>query len=134
MLLFFLLVRCGSSFIATLSSVEGLTGVIPKLGDLLEKAPWIEMFLAQLAPLLINIANALLKVLLRMFSGLEGPISGSEISALTFSKLSAFMIIQTFFVSAISGSLVSQITAMIENPTKIVSLVSMAFFLLFKSI
>lgn len=34
------------------------------------------------------------------------------------------MIIQTFFVSAVSGSLISQITAMVENPTMIVSLVS----------
>jgi len=111
------------SFIATLASVEGLIGVLPKIGNLLVKAPWLEMVLAQLAPILILVSNEILKIVLEVLSGLEGPVSGAEIQASTFSKLSAFMIIQTFFVSAVSGSLISQITAMVENPTMIVSLI-----------
>jgi len=88
------------------------------------KAPWLEMVLAQLAPILILVSNEILKIVLEVLSGLEGPVSGAEIQASTFSKLSAFMIIQTFFVSAVSGSLISQITAMVENPTMIVSLLA----------
>jgi hypothetical protein len=34
------------------------------------------------------------------------------------------MIIQTFFVNAVSGSVISQISAMVDNPTMIISLVS----------
>lgn len=112
------------ALISTLSSVEGLTGIMPKISDLLIKAPWIEPVLAQISPLLIIVANSLLKVILEALSGLEGPVSGAEVQALTFSKLSAFMIIQTFFVSAVSGSLVSEISAIVNNPSEIVTLLA----------
>ena len=112
------------SFIATLSSVEGLVGIMPKLGNLLEKTPWIEPFLNQLSPILVVIANGLYEIILRSISKLEGPVSGALLEVSTFSKISAFMIIQTFFVSFLSGSLISQLSMMIENPTMIVTLVS----------
>ena len=58
------------------------------------------------APLLVIIANSLLPVILESVTLLEGPISGAVIGASLFVKLAAFMIIQTFFVSAISGSVI----------------------------
>ena len=62
-----------SAFIATTASVSGLVEVIPKLADIFEKAPWLEMALAQLAPILIILSNEILKVILVVLSGLEGP-------------------------------------------------------------
>jgi len=112
------------SFVATLSSVEGLKGISPKIGELLAKAPGLEPFLNQLSPLLILIFNSLLKTILEYFSKLEGPISGALLQASTFGKLSAFMIIQTFFVSAVSGSLISQLTEMAKHPEMIVQLLA----------
>lgn len=49
----------------------------------------------------------------------EGPVSSSVVEASLFVKLAAFMIIQTFFVSAVSGGLLQEISNIIENPTKI---------------
>jgi Calcium-dependent channel, 7TM region, putative phosphate len=77
--------------------------------------PWLEPVLAQLAPLLVVVANLALKWILEFLSSFEGPISGAVIQASLFGKLSVFMIIQTFFVSAISGSLISQLTAMLQG-------------------
>jgi hypothetical protein len=50
----------------------------------------------------------------------EGPVSGSVVEALTFTKLATFMIIQTFFVTAISGSLLEEIKQIAEDPLSIV--------------
>jgi hypothetical protein len=62
-----------SAFIATTASIAGLVDVMPKLADIFEKAPWLEMALAQLAPILIILSNEILKVILEVLSGLEGP-------------------------------------------------------------
>lgn len=115
------------SFISTLSSIQGLEGVVPGITDVLEAAPWLEPFLVQLAPLLIVVAGILLRMLLEALSGLEGPVSGAVVQASTFSKLAAFSIIQTFFVTAISGSLVSmlsQLSDMAQDPLMIVNLLA----------
>jgi hypothetical protein len=112
------------STIATLSSIEGLKADVEIVADLLEKSPWLEPFLAQLAPLLIVAANAFLKFLLEYMAMLEGPISGAAVQASLFSKLAAFMIIQTFFVSAVSGGIVSELSNMIQEPALIVELLA----------
>jgi hypothetical protein len=57
-----------------------------------------------------------LPIVLNIFSMLEGPVSGSVVVASTFSKLAAFMIIQTFFVTAISGGIVKKLKEMMDDP------------------
>jgi len=111
-------------FISTLSSIQGLRGEIKLLNDLLNKFPWLEPLFAQLAPLLIVVANAILKMVLEMLSGLEGPISGAVVQAKVFTKFSSFMIIQTFFVTAIGGSIVAELSAMIREPALIIDLLA----------
>jgi hypothetical protein len=111
-------------FISTLSSIEGLRGEFKFIDDLLNKYEWLEPFFAQLAPLLIVVANELLKVILELLSGLEGPISGAVVQAKLFTKLSSFMIIQTFFVTAIGGSIMSELSAMIQEPGLIIDLLA----------
>ncbi len=54
----------------------------------------------------------------------EGPVSGSVVEALTFSKLAAFMIIQTFFVTAISGAILEEIKKLVEDPLSAIDLLA----------
>ena len=105
------------SFISSLSTIEGLRE-IDWINRMLDALPWLEPVLAQLAPLLIVVANQLLKIILEYLSTFEGPVSGAVVQASLFGKLSIFMIIQTFFVSAISGSLISQFTAFFQGMFK----------------
>lgn len=111
------------STISTLSSISGLKNV-KFVAHLLAKAPWLEPVLAQLAPYFIVAANAFLSTLLEYLSALEGPISGSVIQASLFVKFASFMIIQTFFVSAISGGLLSTLSNIVEQPTEIINLLA----------
>jgi calcium permeable stress-gated cation channel len=106
------------SFISSLSTIDGLRK-FDAINRMLDYLPWLEPVLAQLAPLLIVVANLTLKWILAFLSSFEGPISGAVVQASLFGKLSAFMIIQTFFVSAISGSLISQLTAMLQGEKRI---------------
>eukprot|EP00529_Nitzschia_sp_RCC80_P004580 CAMPEP_0113497682 /NCGR_PEP_ID=MMETSP0014_2-20120614/30758_1 /TAXON_ID=2857 /ORGANISM="Nitzschia sp." /LENGTH=943 /DNA_ID=CAMNT_0000391633 /DNA_START=249 /DNA_END=3080 /DNA_ORIENTATION=- /assembly_acc=CAM_ASM_000159 len=112
------------SFISTLSTIEGLRAEVAWIDDLLTKQPWLEPLLAQLAPLLIVVAQQVLRMILELMSGLEGPVSGAVVQASLFSKLAVFMIVQTFFVSALSGSIMSQLSLMIQQPTMIVDLLA----------
>lgn len=95
------------SFIASLSSVEGLRKAFGFVDEMLEGFPFLVPIFEVAAPLLVVIANSLLPIVLKTISLFEGPISGAVVHASLFAKLAAFMIIQTFFVSAISGSLIA---------------------------
>jgi hypothetical protein len=55
---------------------------------------------------------------------LEFPISGSLLEPSLFVKLAAFMIIQTFFVTAISGSVTKEISNIISDPLSIIDLLA----------
>jgi hypothetical protein len=110
--------------IATLSSVQGLVIVVPVIGEWMEAAPWLETLLAQISPLMIIAADEFLKIILEILSGLEGPVSGMVVQASLFTKISSFKIIQTFFVSAVSGSLISQLSEIAVDPKRVVTLVS----------
>lgn len=112
------------SFIASLTSVEALSAQVPFLGVWIEKAPWLGDFLATLAPLLLILVNSLLPTFLEIFSSLEGPVSGGVLSASTFTKLAAFTIIQTFFVSAISGGIWQELSNIAKNPTSAIDLLA----------
>jgi hypothetical protein len=94
------------SFIASLSSVEGLREELEFVDDMLDSFPFLISVFEIAAPLFVVIANSLLPVILEAITLFEGPISGAVVEASLFSKLAAFMIIQTFFVSAVSGSLI----------------------------
>ena len=114
-----------TAFVASLTSVSTIKEEIPKLGEMVEKYPWTEELLFQLAPMILLFLNeVLLPEFLKVFATWEGHVSAAVLEASLFLKLSAFMIIQTFFVSAISGSIYSELTNMIKNPEEIISLLS----------
>jgi hypothetical protein len=94
------------SFIASLSSVEGLRDELEFVDDMLDAFPFLIPVFEIAAPLFVVVANSLLPIILETITLFEGPISGAVVEASLFSKLAAFMIIQTFFVSAVSGSLI----------------------------
>jgi len=114
------------TFIASLSSVEALAEEFEWIKKMIEAVPFIGTVLGVLAPLFVKIANALLPVILEVFSMLEGPVSSSVVEASLFTKLAAFMIIQTFFVSAVSGGLLQEISGIIEDPWSIISLLAVS--------
>lgn len=93
------------TFIAGLESAEAIKNEFPFLNFLI-KYPFISNILDLIAPLLVKIVNALLPAILERLSMFEGPVSGSVVASSVFTKLAAFMIIQTFFVQAIGGGLI----------------------------
>ena len=113
-------------FFASLSSVDALKEEFEFLEKLLDDAPWLTPVFAQLAPLLVIIFNSLLQPILTAFSTLEAPISLADLEGLLFSKLSAFMIIQTFFVSAISGGVFAALSDFSEDPLSIINVLANA--------
>lgn len=94
------------TFIASLSSVQGLRDELEFIDDMLNKFPRLVPVFEVAAPMLVIIANSLLPIILEAVTLCEGPISGAVVEAALFVKLAAFMIIQTFFVSAVSGSVI----------------------------
>jgi len=112
------------AFIVTLTEVESLKKTLPFLEKWVEAFPALEAVLAQLAPLALIAIKELLPIFLGAFSALEGPVSSSVLEASLFYKLAIFEIVQTFFVSAISGSITSEITNIINNPGSAVTLLA----------
>lgn len=109
------------AFISSLTSVNSLKQKLPRLGEMIDKSPALEMILALVAPLLLLTLNeAVLPVILKYFAQWEGHVSSPHLEASLFRKLSWFQIIQTFFVSTVSGSLTSEVANMIDNPESIV--------------
>lgn len=114
------------SFFSSISSVEGLKSQFGWVEDAIDAFPPLEPILQQVAPLFVIIFNALLPIILEALSMLEGPVSAAVVQASTFTKLAAFMIIQTFFVSAIAGSLLTTIKEIIDDPLSGIDLLANA--------
>jgi len=114
------------SFFASLSNAAAVREDIEFLDDLFDKYPGLIPLLEQLAPFLVVIFNALLPMILETFCMFEGPFSNGAVEASLFVKLSAFMIIQTFFVSAISGSVIEAISDIIDDWTHVIDLLANA--------
>eukprot|EP00562_Extubocellulus_spinifer_P004070 CAMPEP_0178517898 /NCGR_PEP_ID=MMETSP0696-20121128/25950_1 /TAXON_ID=265572 /ORGANISM="Extubocellulus spinifer, Strain CCMP396" /LENGTH=936 /DNA_ID=CAMNT_0020148387 /DNA_START=89 /DNA_END=2899 /DNA_ORIENTATION=- len=115
------------SFVASFSNVEGLVQIFPALQEPIEKYPWFSNFMAQIAPLILVVFISILPYILLFFVTFEKPIERASMQHPSLlSKLSAFTIIQTFFISTISGSLFQSIQDIIDNPTSAVELVATA--------
>ena len=115
------------ALIASMTEVQSLKVLLPFLGAWSEAWPPLDLVLAQVAPLILILVKMLLPFLLGVFSKMEGPVSASVLEASLFYKLAMFAIIQTFFVSTVSGSLssiTSELTKMIENPSSIIDLLA----------
>ena len=81
------------AFISSLTAVDSLKQKLPTLAKWVEEAPWLEAFLATLAPLILVALNDLvLPTALNVFSAWEGAVGAPALGASTFVKLSAFVV------------------------------------------
>ena len=83
------------SFFSTLSNIEGLEAQFGFIKEANEQYPALRAILAQAAPFLVVIFNALLPIILKTLSIMECHISNANVQASLFTKLAAFMVIQT---------------------------------------
>ena len=79
-------------FVATLSNLSALTEVFPTVGHYIETHPWLANLFAQIAPLLLVVVVAMLPIILKMISQLEGHPSLTAVEASLFAKLSWFTV------------------------------------------
>jgi hypothetical protein len=93
------------SFVASLSNLNTLREQFEFIDRALEAAPNLEPLFNLLAPQLLVILNSLLPPFLKYVTTYEGAISGALVQASLLVKLAAFMIIQTFFMRAVTGSI-----------------------------
>lgn len=90
--------------------------MIPALGPAVENNSWFGQVLTQLAPFILVIFVSLLPVFLLAFVGLEKHISlASYQHPSLFNKVAWFTIIQTFFISTISGVISAELQNIIDN-------------------
>ena len=79
-------------FVATLSNLSALTEVFPTVGHYIETHPWLANLFAQLAPLFLVVVVAMLPIILKLISLLEGHPSLTAVEASLFAKLSWFTV------------------------------------------
>jgi len=106
------------SFITNLTSTDFLTSRYPGLEETLEENPGIERILTLISPLLLLVFNSgILPVILKYGTLLfEFPASDALLEASVFWKMAAFTIIQTFFVTLLSGTIFEELESILENP------------------
>ena len=113
------------AFVSSFSNVEGLVQIFPFLQEPIDKYPWFSNLMAQLAPLILVCFISILPYILLFFVTFEKPIEVASMQHPSLlSKLAAFTIIQTFFISTISGSLFESIQDIIDNPTSAVQILA----------
>eukprot|EP00934_Nitzschia_sp_Nitz4_P002704 Nitzschia sp. Nitz4//scaffold3_size479765//335905//339282//NITZ4_000140-RA/size479765-augustus-gene-1.577-mRNA-1//1//CDS//3329550878//2694//frame0 len=113
------------AILSSFTEVNSLKEKLPVLENLIETFPAMEGALALLAPLLVLVINEVfLPVILKWFATWEGHVSASVLEASLFVKLCTFVFIQTFFVSAVSGTVTAEISNILNNPEDIVDLLA----------
>lgn len=96
------------------------------LQPILASIPGLTFLFNLVAPLLVKILNAMLPSILTKLAMFEGPVSSMDIECSLFTKLSAFQIIQTFFVLAVGGAVTKEIQLIIANPDRVFELLGEA--------
>ncbi|KAF4655429.1 hypothetical protein FOZ61_007575 [Perkinsus olseni] len=104
------------AFVASISEVDNLKKELTFLADASQSWSGLDLLLKQISPIALAVLNALLSVFLMIFSKQEGHISKATLDASLFAKLALFFIIQTFFVSAIAGSLFTSLQQLADIP------------------
>lgn len=104
------------AFIASLAKVQELKKDYKFLADAADAWSLFDDLLAAVAPLALIVLNSLLPAILGFYCKLEGHIGTPSLQASLFNKLTLFQLVQTFFVSAISGSLFDQLTCLTNDP------------------
>ncbi|KAF4659558.1 hypothetical protein FOZ61_000940 [Perkinsus olseni] len=106
------------TFVVSISKVSYLKHELPFLQSASETWPPLDTLLQLLSPIALALLNELLPFILTFFSKWEGHISLATLDASLFGKLALLYIVQTFFVSAIAGSVLSGIRDLVSTPLK----------------
>lgn len=109
-----------TAFVTSLAKPENLRQMSSFAGRLLDTQPWLQQFLEQSTPLILSLMNSLSNVVFKMLATREGHLSVTEVDASLFSKLNSFQVFQMFFVSTVTGSILAQVAAVVEQPSRIV--------------
>ncbi|CAH0519953.1 unnamed protein product [Peronospora belbahrii] len=99
-----------------MATVDELRHLFPWLGGFMEKHPWLPIALQQTAPLVYSAMNGLANVIFKLLSTQEGHLSISEVEASRFTKLCFFQAFQMFFVSALTGSIITEFMLFLDQP------------------
>lgn len=109
-----------TAFVASLAKPENLRQMSSFARRLLDAQPWLERVLEQSSPLILSLMNTLANVVFKMLATREGHLSRTEVDASLFVKLNNFQVFQMFFVSAVTGSLLAQVAAVVDQPKRLV--------------
>ena len=112
------------SLSSSLSEVDGLKKLIPGFEKILVKNAWLELFLANVCPLVLVMLTAPFPGILTMYCKREGHVGLAELNASLLTKLSSFMIIQIFFIQTLSGSITAALQEIMEDWMSIVDLMA----------
>lgn len=114
--------------IVSFGDIAQLREVIPPLiGDWIEDRKELQPWLVLLGPLLLVCLNiGILPKILKAISKNEGHFSKSTLESSTFYKVSFFIIVQTFFVSTVAGSVIAgyKDISITDNPYKILQILA----------
>lgn len=109
-----------TAFVTSLAKPENLRQMSSFVSHLLDTQPWLQQFLEQSTPLILSLMNTLSNVVFQMLATREGHLSLTEVDASLFSKLNYFQVFQMFFVSTVTGSILTQVAEVVEQPTRLV--------------
>jgi hypothetical protein len=109
------------------SDIESLDGAIPFLQDWVDNNPQLQHLFAQLAPLfLVGLNIGMLPEIVKIISRKEGHFSEPSLESAAFLKVSFFTIVQTFFVSTVTGTIAKSMSDIRENPERILRYMAQA--------
>ncbi|DAZ96553.1 TPA: hypothetical protein N0F65_011230 [Lagenidium giganteum] len=108
-----------TAFVTSLANVEKLRHTSVFWEQAIDTYPWIQKGLEQAAPLILVSMNGLANVIFKILATREGHLSLTEVDASLFSKLCYFQVFQMFFVSAVTGSVLAQMMAMVDQPKRV---------------
>lgn len=108
-----------TAFVSSLASAEGLRTTFPSVDRYFTAHPWVQKALEQAAPLVLSLMNTLAKTIFKLLATREGHLSITEVDASLFSKLCYFQFFQMFFVATVTGSIVTQLLAIVNQPKSV---------------
>lgn len=111
-----------TTFVVALASVDGLSKTIPGFSDFVANNPWVVTLLEQLGPLIFVAMGSAVPSIFRMLCANEGHQSLAKSQASMFMKLVYFQLIQRFFVATVSGSIMTELQNIINEPASIINI------------
>lgn len=105
-----------TAFVASMASADELQHTFTWLSTAVQNHPWLLAVLQQTAPLVYSIVNNLANEIFKLLATQEGHLSISEVDASLFTKLGIFQVFQMFFVTAVAGSIITELFRLIDQP------------------